>query len=46
MRDEKLNKAYYQHGHLWIGSKMVKELYKITSTPKNNTKSWLAKEEI
>ena len=30
MIDEKLSKVYYQPGHLWIGSKAITELHKIT----------------
>ena len=40
--EEKLYQAYYQPDHLWTGNNVIKELYKITSTPKKDIKSWLA----
>ena len=41
--EEKLYQAYYQPERLWTGNKVIKELYKITSMPKKDIKSWLAK---
>ena len=44
MTGEKLNKAYYQPDCLWIGGKALKKLHKITSLPKKNVRSQLAKQ--
>ena len=41
--EEKLYQAYYQPDHLWAGSKVIKELHKITSMSRKDIKSWLAK---
>ena len=41
---DKLYQEYYQPGHLWTGNKATKELHKITSIPKKDIKSWLAKQ--
>ena len=41
---EKLYQAYYQPDRLWAGGKAIKELHKITSMPKKDIKSWLAKQ--
>ena len=46
MTDEKLNEAYYQPDHLWTGGKVIRELHKITSIPKNDFKPWLAKQSL
>ena len=46
MTEEKLNEAYYQPNHLWIGGMAIKELHKITSVPKKDVKPWLAKQAL
>ena len=46
MAHEKLNEAYYQPDHLWTGGKEIRELHKITSTPKKDVKPWLAKQAL
>ena len=43
---EKLCQAYYQPDRLWTGNKVIKELYKKTSMPKKDIKSWLAKQVL
>ena len=43
---EKLYQAYYQPDRLWTGNKAMKELHKITSMPKKDIKSWLAKQAL
>ena len=43
---DKLYQAYYQHDHLWIGKKALKELHKITSISKKDIKSRLAKQAL
>ena len=42
----KLYQAYYQPDHLWTGNKAIKELHKITSVSKKDSKSWLAKQAL
>ena len=44
MTCEKLNEAYYLPDHLWTSSEAIRELYRTTSIPKKDTKSWLAKD--
>ena len=46
MTDEKINGAHHQPDHLWMGSKAFRELYKATSIPKEDAKSWLAKQAL
>ena len=46
MTDEKLYLAYYQLDHLWNGGNVIKELHKITSIPRKDIKSWLAKQVL
>ena len=41
--EEKLHQAYNEPDRLWAGGKAIKELYKVTSMPKKDIKSWLAK---
>ena len=43
-RKEKLCLADYQLGRLWTDGKAIKELHKITSMPRKDSKSWLAKQ--
>ena len=43
---DKLHKKYYQADRLWTGNKAIKELHKITSMPKKDIKSWLAKQAL
>ena len=42
----KLYQAYYQPDHLWTGNKAIKELHKITSVSKKDSKLWLAKQAL
>ena len=44
--EEKLYQVYYQPNRLWTGGKGIKELYKITSIPRKDTESWLAKQAL
>ena len=44
--EEKLSQAYYQHDCLWTGNKAIKWPHKITSMPKKDIKSWLAKQAL
>ena len=44
--EEKLYGAYYQPDRLWTGGKAIKELHKIASMSKKDTKSWLAKQAL
>ena len=44
--EEKLYQAYYEPDRLWTGGKAIKELHKITSIQKKDTKSWLAKQAL
>ena len=46
MTDKKLNEVYYQPDFLWTGRKVIRELHKITSIPKKDVKSWLAKQVL
>ena len=39
MTDEKLKEVFNQPDHLWMGSKTIRELHKITSIPKKDVKS-------
>ena len=41
---QKLYQAYYEPDRLWTGGKAIKKLHKITSMPKKDIKSWLAKQ--
>ena len=41
-----INQVYYQPDHLWNSNKAIKELHKITSMPKKDIKSWLAKQAL
>ena len=41
--EEKLYQAYYPPDRLWTGNKAIKELHKITSTPKKIINSCIAK---
>ena len=41
--DKKVNELYYQPEFVWTSSKAIRELHKITSTPKKYISSWLAK---
>ena len=43
---EKLYQAYYQPDCLWTGGKAIKELHKITSMPRKDIRSWLAKQAL
>ena len=43
---EKLYQAYDQPDRLWTGGKAIKELHKITSMPRKDIKSWLAKQAL
>ena len=42
--EEKLYQAYYQPDCPWTGNNAIKELHKITSMPKKDIKSWLARQ--
>ena len=44
--EEKLHQAYNEPDRLWAGGKAIKELYKVTSMPKKDIKSWLAKQSL
>ena len=44
--EEKLYQAYYHPDRLWTGSKAIKELHKITSMSKKDSKSRLAKKAL
>ena len=44
--EEKLSQAYYQPDRLWTGNKAINELHKITSIPKKDIKSWLARQAL
>ena len=44
--EEKLYQAYHQPDRLWTGGKAIKELHKITSMPRKDIKSWLAKQAL
>ena len=44
--EEKLYQAYYKPDRLWAGGRAIKELHKITSMPKKDIKSWLAKHAL
>ena len=44
--EEKLYQAYYHPDRLWTGSKAIKELHKITSMSKKDSKSRLAKQAL
>ena len=44
--EEKLYQAYYELDRLWAGRKAIKKLHKITSMPKKDIKSWLAKQAL
>ena len=44
--EEKLYQAYYEPDRLWTGGNAIKELHKITSMPKKDIKSWLAKQVL
>ena len=44
--EEKLHQAYYRPDRLWTGGKAIKELHNITSIPKKDIKSWLAKQTL
>ena len=44
--EEKLYQAYYDPDRLWTGGKLIKELHEITSMPKKDIKSWLAKQTL
>ena len=46
MTDKKPNETYFGTIHLWTGSKGIRELHKITSLPKKDVKSWLAKQAL
>ena len=46
MEDKKQKEACYQPDHLWTHSKEIKELHKITSMPKKDVWSWLAKQAL
>ena len=41
--EEKLYQTYYEPDRLSTGDKAIKQLHKITSMPKKDIKSWLAK---
>ena len=42
--EERLYEAYYQPIRFWTGGKAIKELHKVTSMPRKDIKSWLAKQ--
>ena len=44
--EEKLYQEHYHSDRLWAGGKAIKELHKITSMPKKDIKSWLAKQAL
>ena len=44
--EEKLYQAYYEPDRLWTGNKAIKELHEVTSIPKKDIKSWLAKQAL
>ena len=44
--EEKLNEVYYMPDHLWVVGKAIRELHKITSIPKKDIRSWLAKQAL
>ena len=44
--EEKLYQAWYQPDRVWTGGKTIIELHKITSIPKKDIKSWLAKQAL
>ena len=44
--EEKLYETYYQPDRLWTGGKTIKKLHKITSIPRKDIESWLAKEAL
>ena len=44
--EEKLYGAYYQPDRLWAGGKAIKELHKMTSMPRKDIKSWIAKQAL
>ena len=44
--EEKLYQVYYELDRLWAGRKAIKKLHKITSMPKKDIKSWLAKQAL
>ena len=44
--EEKLYQAYYHPDRLWTGSKAIKELHKITSMSKKDSKSRLPKQAL
>ena len=46
MSEKNLDQAHYQPDHLWIGGKAIREPHKIMSTPKEDVKSWLAKQAL
>ena len=41
--NEKLNEAYYQRDHLWTGSRVFKELYKIMFISKEDVEVMVSK---
>ena len=44
--EEKLYEAYYQPDRLWAWGKVIKELHKMTSMPRKDIKSWIAKQAL
>ena len=44
--EEKLYGAYYQPDRLWACGKAIKELHKMTSMPRKDIKSWIAKQAL
>ena len=44
--EEKLYGAYYQPDRLWAWGKVIKELHKMTSMPRKDIKSWIAKQAL
>ena len=44
--EEKLYQAYYQVNRLWTGGKAIRVLHKITSIPRKDIESWLAKQAL
>ena len=44
--EEKLYQAYYQVNRLWTGGKAIRVLHKITSIPRKDIESWLAKQVL
>ena len=44
--EEKLYQAYDQANRLWTGDKAIRELHKITSIPRKDIESWLAKQTL